>query len=812
MQAKKLSAKKLTIRGVVQGVGFRPFVYRLAKKYKLTGWVRNTSQGVIIEVEGEKNSFNHFLNELKSFPPPAAKIDSLGLEDIQLQNYPDFQIRESIEQPEEFQPISPDIATCEDCLKELFNPDDRRYCYPFINCTNCGPRFTIIEDIPYDRPNTTMKKFTMCADCQKEYNDPANRRFHAQPNACPKCGPEVELAKSLEPRAKSLLKGKQAIEKTIELLTQGKIVAIKGLGGFHLACDALNDQVVNELRQRKLRRDKPFAVMMPNLETAKKYCYVSEEEAKLLFSPQRPIVLLREKTGSTISKFVAPYQKYQGVMLPYTPIHHLLFNSHSPLTAHHSRVLVMTSGNISEEPIAMENEEALRRLKNIADYFLLHNREIYSRYDDSVARVFSSELCTRVVHGEPQILRRARSYAPYPIHLPSSCVQGLGLPFEVEEILATGADLKNTFCLTKEKYAFISQHIGDMENLETLEHFENTLNLYKKLFRVNPKIIAYDLHPDYFSTKFALQLSTINYQLSTIGIQHHHAHIASCMLENNLPNSKVIGVSFDGTGYGTDGKIWGGEFLLADYEGFERVGHFSYLPLPGGELAIKKPYRMAIAYLSAINEPLPEILSKGIKEEEIEATTIQLKNQFNSPLTSSCGRFFDAVSALLGVRKEINYDGQAAIELEMLGVNQNSSHLADESEESFYPFEIKFVDDKFILNQLSIFACVLDDLKKGIAKETISARFHNTIAQVILELCKKILQNKGNYLVGGDYLGIKTVCLSGGVFQNLYLMKKVIPLLEKNNFTIYYQKKVPCNDGGVSLGQAIIASFTNRHE
>ncbi|HCJ67118.1 MAG TPA: carbamoyltransferase HypF, partial [Elusimicrobia bacterium] len=503
--------QRITVKGIVQGVGFRPFVYRIAKKNNLKGWVCNTSQGVIFEIVGEKKSLESFLKELKTSPPPAAKIDSIAVENIKPKNYINFVIKESIAIEKEFQPVSPDIATCNDCLKELFDPKDRRYRYPFINCTNCGPRFTIIEDIPYDRPKTTMRSFKMCPECQEEYDDPANRRFHAQPNACPQCGPEVELVQNLELRAKSLgkgeknnvaaqfiepIKGEKAIEKTIKLLKEGKIVALKGLGGFHLACDALNDRAVKELRKRKLRRDKPFALMMPDLETIKKYCFLSAEETKLLLSPQRPIVLLGEKAGSSISRFVAPYQKYQGVMLPYTPLHHLLFH---PITNYQSPItncLVMTSGNLSEEPIAMENEEALRRLKNIADYFLLHNRDIYSRYDDSVTRVFN--------HGA-QILRRARSYAPYPIRL----------PFKVEEILATGPDLKNTFCLTKEKYAFISQHIGDMENLETLEHFENTLKLYKKLFRVNPKIIAYDLHPDYFSTKYALELSTLYSLLAT---------------------------------------------------------------------------------------------------------------------------------------------------------------------------------------------------------------------------------------------------------------------------------------------------------
>jgi len=750
-----MEAKRIKIRGIVQGVGFRPFVFKLAQRFDLKGWVLNSSSSVIIHVEGEKEKIEDFIKSLIKEKPSPAVIDDISFEEIELEGFESFEIKESIEVKDEFQPISPDLATCDDCLKELFDPKDRRYLYPFINCTNCGPRFTIIEDIPYDREKTTMKLFKMCGDCEREYRDPMNRRFHAQPNACPVCGPEVEYRKG------NLVEREKWIEKVVDDLKNGLIVAIKGLGGFHLACDALNESAVRRLRERKLRREKPFAVMMKDIEMVEEYCFLSDREREILLSPRRPILLLRERKESKIAKSVAPNQKYQGVMLPSTPIHHIILNFYP-------RPLIMTSGNITEEPIAMENEEAIERLKDIADSFLLHNRGIYSRYDDSVARV---------IFDEEIILRRARGYAPFPIYL----------PFEVDEILACGAELKNTFCLTKKNYAFLSQHIGDLENFETMENFLRTLELFKRLFRIEPKIVAYDLHPGYLSSKYALSLKNVK----LIGVQHHHAHMASCMIENGY-TGKVIGVSFDGTGYGTDGKIWGGEFLIGDLRDFERIGHLSYIPLAGGDETVRKPYRMALCYLLSILDNIPSYLPKEfldfIKDEEVNAFKSMIENGFNTVLTSSSGRLFDAVSAVLGIREINSYEAQSAMELEM---------IADENEEGYYTVEF---NDNLIFNQLSIFSSVLEDMKKGVEREKISARFHNTISHLVLKACK-ILRNS---------YGINTVALSGGVFQNLFLFKKVVTLLKENNFSVLYHKKVPTNDGGISLGQAVIAFSKNR--
>jgi len=750
-----MEAKRIKIRGIVQGVGFRPFVFKLAQRFDLKGWVLNSSSSVIIHVEGEKEKIEDFIKSLIKEKPSPAVIDDISFEEIELEGFESFEIKESIEVKDEFQPISPDLATCDDCLKELFDPKDRRYLYPFINCTNCGPRFTIIEDIPYDREKTTMKLFKMCEDCEREYRDPMNRRFHAQPNACPVCGPEVEYRKG------NLVEREKWIEKVVDDLKNGLIVAIKGLGGFHLACDALNESAVRRLRERKLRREKPFAVMMKDIEMVEEYCFLSDREREILLSPRRPILLLRERKESKIAKSVAPNQKYQGVMLPSTPIHHIILNFYP-------RPLIMTSGNITEEPIAMENEEAIERLKDIADSFLLHNRGIYSRYDDSVARV---------IFDEEIIIRRARGYAPFPIYL----------PFEVDEILACGAELKNTFCLTKKNYAFLSQHIGDLENFETMENFLRTLELFKRLFRIEPKIVAHDLHPGYLSSKYALSLKNVK----LIGVQHHHAHMASCMIENGY-TGKAIGVSFDGTGYGTDGKIWGGEFLIGDLRDFERIGHLSYIPLAGGDETVRKPYRMALCYLLSISDNIPSYLPKEfldfIKDEEVNAFKSMIENGFNTVLTSSSGRLFDAVSAVLGIREINSYEAQSAMELEM---------IADENEEGYYTVEF---NDNLIFNQLSIFSSVLEDMKKGVEREKISARFHNTISHLVLKACK-ILRNS---------YGINTVALSGGVFQNLFLFKKVVILLKENNFSVLYHKKVPTNDGGISLGQAVIAFFKNR--
>jgi len=754
---------KISVYGVVQGVGFRPFVYRLAQEHNLKGWVRNTSGNVEIEVEGDEETLEDFLANLETKAPPMAHIEKVKVTFHPPNGYTEFQIRKSLSQDEKYQLVSPDIATCEDCRREIFSPIDRRFHYPFTNCTNCGPRFTIIEDIPYDRPKTTMRKFKMCPQCQQEYDAPLDRRFHAQPNACPKCGPSLELVDGNG----SPIKCNDALKTTGDLLKAGKILALRGLGGFQLTCDATNQNAVNLLRTRKRRPSKPLAVMMATLADIAKHCLVSLEESKLLQSPQCPIVLLRWKhSSSNICLAVAPHIKYLGVMLPYTPLHHLLLRETG-------LPLVMTSGNLSEEPIAKDNDEALRRLRGIADYFLLHNRDIYARYDDSVY----------MVEGMPQAIRRARGYAPYPIFL----------PFQSKQILACGAEEKNTFCLTKDEHAFISQHIGDIENEETLEHFDNTIKLYVKLFRIMPEAIAYDMHPEYLSTKYALQAGT-EQNLRLIPVQHHHAHIVSCLIENKA-EGPVIGVALDGTGYGSDGTIWGGEFLLADWRNFKRAGHLEYVPLPGGAAAIRKPYRMALSYLySLLGEgfPLKDLPFERLNPTELEIIKQQLKRRVNCPLTSSAGRLFDAVSALCGVREEIDYEAQAAIELEMLAQDK-----AGESERRVYPFSIVEHQGVKVLKLGEVISMVVQDVRNHISTPIISLRFHNTVAKIISEMCRLIARETG----------INQVALSGGVFQNRLLLKLATTSLQREGFSVLTHHLVPCNDGGISLGQAVIAHF-----
>jgi len=754
---------RISVRGVVQGVGFRPFVYRLAQEHNLKGWVRNTSGNVEIEVEGDVETVESFVHDLEAKAPPMAHIENVEVTFYPLKGYTDFQIGESLSQQGQYQLVSPDIATCEDCKREVFSPTDRRSHYPFTNCTNCGPRFTIIEDIPYDRPKTTMRQFEMCSQCRREYHDPLDRRFHAQPNACPQCGPGLELVDG----GGNPVDCGDVIEAASQLLKEGKILAVKGLGGFQLACDATSEVAVNTLRARKRRPSKPLAVMIATLEEIEKHCLISSEERKLLQSPQCPIVLLRWKhDSSNISPAVAPNLKYLGVMLPYTPLHHLLLKeSNLPL--------VMTSGNLSEEPIAKDNDEALTRLKGIADYFLLHNRGIYARYDDSVC----------MVEGTHQAVRRARGYAPYPIFF----------PFKSKQILACGAEFKNTFCLTKDEHAFLSQHIGDMENEETLEHFENTIELYKKLFRVEPEIIAYDMHPEYLATKYALKVGS-EQGLSLVPVQHHHAHIVSCLAENKV-KGPVIGVAFDGTGYGTDGTIWGGEFLLADLGCFQRLGHLEYVPLPGGEAAIRKPYRMALSYLYSL---LGEDFSlKGLpisKLNSLELGTIkqQLRRRINSPLTSSVGRLFDAVSALTGVRAEIDYEAQAAIELEMLA--------PDEKDKSgSYPFSIVEEGGMRVVKLKELLAALVRDVRNKTPVPEISLKFHHTVAEIAAAMCK---------LIAGESK-INQVVLTGGVFQNRLLLRLATDALRTEGFSVLTHHLVPCNDGGISLGQAVVAHFYN---
>ena len=759
-RTKALELLSISVRGVVQGVGFRPFVYQLANKHELRGWVLNTSGGVKIEVEGEREALEQFLTELEREAPPLARIEDIMAVSAPPVGYTDFEIRRSLAEEGEYQLVSPDIATCDACKGELLSPDDRRYRYPFTNCTNCGPRFTIIEDIPYDRPKTTMRRFVMCPDCQREYDDPLDRRFHAQPNACPKCGPSLELLDG----DGDVIACDDVITASAGLLKEGEIMAIKGLGGFHLACDATSDEAVELLRHRKRRPYRPLAIMLATMEQVKEHCLVSVEEEKLLTSPQCPIVLLRWKDDSSVSRKVAPGLKYLGVMLPYTPLHHVLLREIG-------LPLVMTSGNLSEEPIAKDNDEALRRLKGITDYFVVHNRDIYARYDDSVA----------IVEGQkPQLVRRARGYAPYPIHLPFKTKK---------QVLACGAELKNTLCITKDNYAFISQHIGDMENLETMEHFESTIELYKKLFRLEPEVVAYDLHPEYLSTKYAKERAG---DLTLVAVQHHHAHIVSCMVENGV-QEPVIGVAFDGTGYGSDGTIWGGEFLVADYKGFDRVGHLEYVPMPGGAAAIERPYRMAFSYIfnllgeSVIDGELPFL--RDVDRYEKEVMKRQIEKGINCPLTSSCGRLFDGISALLSIRGSVDYEAQAAVELEMAAPDEINDTEA-------YPFSIVKQDGVRVVRLKELFEAIIHDIGR-LPVGIISLRFHRTVARMTAEMCRQIAADSG----------LCKIALSGGVFQNRLLLRLTVAALEKEGFEVLTHSLVPTNDGGISLGQAVISSW-----
>src|SRR5579864_2677622 len=695
-----ISRRQIHIRGVVQGVGFRPFVYNLAQGLGLRGYVLNSSAGVVIEVEGESGEVERFVSRLGQEAPPLARIEDVAVTSLAPAGYRDFVIRESRDEPGNLAPVSPDVSTCDDCMRDFRSPSNRRQGYPFTNCTNCGPRYTITRKVPYDRPLTTMACFAMCERCLREYEDPRDRRFHAQPNACSDCGPSLALVASGDgavapefgPAGSSLA----AIREVRGLLREGRIVAIKGLGGFHLACNPANESSVELLRERKKRSDKPFALMVPDVAMAERFCLVSEASGQALMSSRRPIVILPRRPGSPLPQALAPGNNTLGVMLPYTPLHFLLFGDTLDAAPEFS-ALVMTSGNLSEEPIVTANREAVMRLGRVADVFLFHNRDIHTRVDDSVVRVFEEK---------ERLLRRSRGYAPYPVTL----------RFPVAEILACGAELKNTFCLTRERHAFLSQHIGDLENYETLVFFEETLERMKQLFRITPQTVAYDLHPLYLSTKLALGMTGVE----KIGVQHHHAHIASCMAENGI-EGKVIGVAFDGTGYGTDGKIWGGEFLVADFTGFERRAHFRYIPLAGGDTAVREPWRLALSYLldtygTKVNSlDLP--LWRRVPPKKIATVRAMIERGINTVETSACGRLFDAVASILGMRDEVNFEAQAAIELEtgaLPGID------------ACYPFEISSADPWEVDVRPAI-EKIVRDLLAGQTAGWIAAAFHNTI-------------------------------------------------------------------------------------
>lgn len=783
--------KHISVKGVVQGVGFRPFVYGLATRLNLHGWVCNTSGGVEILVQGPTCDIDSFIQSLRTEAPALSKIDELAVSDeLSDIEYSTFDIRTSTSVENAFQPISADVSICPDCERELFDPRDRRYLYPFINCTNCGPRFTIIKDIPYDRPSTTMAEFGMCERCSKDYQNPLDRRFHAQPIACPDCGPFVALREIRQPfpvspgRVSSIECRMPAILKTRRLLREGYIVAIKGLGGFHLACDASNSLSVEELRDRKGRIDKPFALMAANMDVVRAICKVSKEEEALLTSREKPIVLLERKPQNErayrISKWVAPNLDYLGVMLPYTPLHHLLLNQKDLLLSAESvpPLLVMTSGNYSEEPIATDDEDALQRLTPLADAFLVHNREIHMRCDDSVVRVDDGpwtmdDSSVEMVHRPSSIiyLRRSRGYAPYPVKLKS----------EAKPTLAVGGELKNTFCLTRDRYAFLSHHIGDMENVETYESFEQGIQHLSHIFRVQPELIAYDLHPTYFSTQYAQRLD-----IPRVGVQHHHAHIVSCMADNRLDDRRLIGLSFDGTGYGTDGAIWGGEVLLASFADFERFAHLEYLPLPGGDSAIRSPWRIAAGYAHALGIEVDDLpFRKYVDGQALHILRQQIDKKINSPMTSSMGRLFDAVACLIGIRNDVTYEAQAAIEMETLA--KPFAAMA-----SSYPYVI----DGSIIRAKDLLNSVVDDIRAKQSAEIIAARFHRTIADIAVDVCK----------CARETTGFGEVALSGGVWQNQVLLDLVRDGLRQNDFVVYFHRQVPTNDGGLSLGQAVVAN------
>ena len=742
---------RLKITGIVQGVGFRPFVYSLATRHALTGFVLNNSSGVTIEIEGPPAELETFARELKTNPPPLAVIETFAVEPLSPSGSQCFEIHLSEAVSGESTPISPDIATCDACSRELADTADRRYRYPFLNCTDCGPRFTIIRDIPYDRPLTTMASFKMCPACDQEYHDPLNRRFHAQPNACPQCGPSL----SFHPGGQT---GDAALEEAKRALAEGKIIAVKGIGGFHLACDATNDSALAELRRRKGRVDKPFALMARDLELVKQYALVNEEEARLLLSRQRPVVLLRGRNANLPSPLVAPGNKHLGFFLPYSPLHQLLLDD---------KPLVMTSGNRSDEPIARDNNEALERLGPLADGFLLHNRDIHVVCDDSVVRVFE---------GHELPIRRSRGYAPMPINLKKPG----------PSLLATGGELKATLCLTKGDHAYLSQHIGDMENLETLGAFERAFDHLRALFRVEPQRIVCDMHPGYLSTRWARELSTAT-KLPLVQVQHHHAHIASLMAEHGLDGSEpVIGVSFDGTGYGTDGDIWGGELLLADYRSFRRLGHLKYIPLPGGDASVKRPYRMALAHLAAAGISCPKDLpcALAVPAEEKKILDRQLATGFNCVDTSSIGRLFDAAASILGIRHTVTYEAQGAMELEA---------VADATCRDGYEFAVS-AGEEIIFDPAPVWRAMIADWQRRTALPIISARFHRAVAALIVAACR----------IARERTNIAQVALSGGVFQNVLLLAWAKSALEENGFHVLTHRLIPPNDGGLALGQAIV--------
>ena len=771
--------EEIRIYGTVQGVGFRPTVYRIAKDLKLNGDVCNDGEGVLIRVSGTQESIDKFVNRIQQESPTLASIERLTRTCSQTDFiFDDFVISHSINSAIKTQ-IVPDAATCEDCKQEIFDPLSRYYRYPFTNCTHCGPRFSIINAIPYDRHNTSMKDFKMCPQCSKEYADIENRRFHAQPVACYTCGPQVWLERADgKPVTAAMFSMLDDVDAVCSLLQKGEIVAIKGLGGIHLACDATNHTAVEKLRSRKQRDDKPFALMARDIEVIEQYCTPTAKEKELLKSTVAPIVLINAR-HPPLSPSVAPGQNTLGFMLPYTPLHHLIM-------MRMNRPIVLTSGNISEQPQCINNDEAREKLSKIADYFLLHNRDIINRIDDSVVRIVGEKL---------QIIRRARGYAPAPIKLPSG--------FEkAPQILAMGSELKNTFCLLRDGQAILSQHLGDLANTTVFKNYQDTLNLYLNLFKHQPEAIAVDQHPEYLSTKFGKELAVAN-QINIYNIQHHHSHIAACMAENSLPldSAPVLGIALDGLGYGEDNTLWGGEFLLADYRQFTRLATLKPVPLIGGEKANYQPWRNTYSQLiSSFN--WAEIKQKHgsleiIKYLEGKPLTLLnklTKNLLNTPLTSSTGRLFDAVAAAIGIcREKCSYEGQAAIEMEAL---IDAKLLNKHKETLTYPFKLNLLDNIYYIDPYPMWKTLLKDLQQQTSAKIIAAKFHLGFAIAIVETVN-ILRKQHS---------INHVVLTGGVFQNRILLEQVTNRLKTSEISVLTHSLVPCNDGGLSLGQAVIAA------
>ena len=744
---------RISIKGIVQGVGFRPFVYRLAQEYAIRGWVINSAAGVFIEAEGDEVQVEEFCNRLVSDPPPLAVIKSCQIEEMQPVGYRDFTIRESEDRDEKVVGVSPDIAICADCKREVRDPQDRRYGYPFTNCTNCGPRFTIIMDLPYDRVKTTMKPFPMCNQCREEYENPLHRRFHAQPNACPVCGPHTSL----------IGRDGQVVDSTpVKLLKEGYIIAVKGLGAFHLAADANQPEVIKRLRQRKKRDFKPFAVMARDFDAANKYCVINEVEKNWLTSPQAPIVVMQTKDETQLSQAtIHPGLNTLGVMLPYTPLHYLLFDDELEL-------LIMTSANISDEPLITDNREAVEKLAEVADFFLIHNRDIYNPCDDSVMQVTPL--------GTPQLLRRARGLVP----------RGIALPKVTKPVLALGGEMKSTFCLTRQGEAYLSQHWGDLNHYHNYVKFQEGIVRFKRMLSVEPELIAHDMHPEYQTTRWAREQK----DLPHIEVQHHYAHMASAMAENGL-EEEVLGLICDGTGWGTDGSVWGGEILKGDYRQFTRLAHLRYVPLPGGDLSARKPYRMALVYLlEAMGEEgaawAAELLP-DLAEPELQMMLSRWRQGLPEIQTSSCGRVFDGAAALLGICGINHYEGQAAIELES---------LADRQGQASYSFLLTKNGSMWIMDPAPMWGELLQDMKHGVSKPIIARKFHLTMVNLFIDALSNIRNETG----------LNQVVLSGGVFHNQIVLLELVQGLLARGFSVYHHQQVPPGDGGIALGQAIIAS------